>query len=34
VFHLVGFIVEVLGEGAEFPLGLYVFGAIGNVATL
>jgi hypothetical protein len=31
---LVGFIVEVLGEGAEFPLGLYVFGAFGNVATL
>ena len=34
VFDLVGFIVEVLGEVAEFPLGLYVFGAVGNIATL
>ena len=33
-FDLIGFIVEVFGEGAEFPLGLYVFGAVGNIATL
>ena len=33
-FDLVGFIVQVLGKVAEFPLGLYVFGAVGNVATL
>jgi hypothetical protein len=25
---------EVLGEVAEFPLGLYVFGPAGNIATL
>jgi len=31
---LVGFRVEVLCEVAEFPLGLYVFGAVGNIATL
>ena len=33
-FDLVGFIVEVSSEVAEFPLGLYVFGAVGNIATL
>jgi hypothetical protein len=33
-FDLVGFIVEVFGKGAEFPSGLYVFGAVGNIATL
>jgi hypothetical protein len=33
-FDLVGFIVEVSSEVAEFPLGLYVFGAFGNIATL
>jgi len=33
-FDLLGFIVEVFGEVEEFPLGLYVFGAVGNVATL
>jgi hypothetical protein len=31
---LVGFRVEVFSEVAEFPLGLYVFGAVGNIATL
>jgi len=27
-------VVEVFSEGAELPLGLYVFGAVGNIATL
>jgi len=33
-FDLIGFLVEIVREGAEFPLGLYVFGAVGNIATL
>ena len=33
-FNPVRFLVEVFGEVAEFPLGLYVFGAVGNIATL
>jgi len=31
---LVGFRVELFSEGAEFQLGLYVSGAVGNIATL
>ena len=29
-----GFQIEVCSELAKLPLGLYVFGAVGNVATL
>jgi hypothetical protein len=32
--HLARFAIEVCGEVAKLPLGLWVSGAVGNIATL
>ena len=31
--HFIGFSVELSSEIAKLPLGLWVFGAVGNIAT-
>ena len=31
--HFFGFVFEVRSEATKLPLGLFVFGAIGNIAT-